>query len=154
MQIKNKYNVAPEFESLFDLSPKNQLEVEVLLLTSKFLEHITNELQERKMTKKELAQLIGVSASWLTQIFRGDKVPNWETIVKIQNVLNLDFEINLKSQSNTIKFSSENFFNRPATNLPDYKIGFTGFFKNNHPDYNDNYLDFDDSDLTPYPMTA
>ena len=78
---------APEFQNLFQLSEKDQNEVDSLVLAAQFLSHFTTILDERNISRKHLAQQIGVSPSWLTQIFRGDKLPNWETIVKIQKYL-------------------------------------------------------------------
>ncbi|NCW88573.1 MAG: XRE family transcriptional regulator, partial [Chitinophagia bacterium] len=46
---------------------------------------------KKKITRKLLAQLIGTSPSYLTQVFRGDKPLNFMTLAKIQKALNVSF---------------------------------------------------------------
>lgn len=49
--------------------------------------------RDHQMTRKELATRIGTSASYLTQVFRGDKPLNFRTLAKIQEALNIRFLI-------------------------------------------------------------
>lgn len=44
-----------------------------------------------EMTKRELAEKLHVSASFITQLFNGDKVLNFELLAKIQNIFKFDF---------------------------------------------------------------
>ena len=45
------------------------------------------------MTRKELAQKIGTSASFLTQLYRGSKLLNLTTIAKLEKALGITFTI-------------------------------------------------------------
>lgn len=45
------------------------------------------------MSKKLLAEKVNTSASYITQLFRGDSLPNFNILAKMQRVLGLKFEI-------------------------------------------------------------
>jgi len=74
-------------ESSFDI------EFEREMLMHRFLSEIEKICEEQNITKKELAEKIGTSASYITQIFRGTKTVNLETLAKFQHALDFKFEI-------------------------------------------------------------
>ena len=49
-------------------------------------------------TKKDLAQMVGVSSSYLSQIFRSQVLLNFKTLAKIERVLAIKFRISLESE--------------------------------------------------------
>lgn len=98
MKLTENFTVAKGFESLFDFSEKDQKELDALWLAAQFLSIIQDEITLQQITRKELALRIGTSASWLTQVFRGDKLPNLETIIQLQKALNIEFEIRQKNE--------------------------------------------------------
>lgn len=98
MKITENFTVAKGFESLFDFSEKDQKELDALWLAAQFFSIIQDEITLQQITRKELALRIGTSASWLTQVFRGDKLPNLETITQLQKALNIEFEIRQKNE--------------------------------------------------------
>src|SRR5690606_18002123 len=57
------------------------------------LSEIQTILDLKKMTRKQLADLIGTSASYLTQLYTGNKIMNLVTMAKIKKVLDLNIEI-------------------------------------------------------------
>ena len=98
MKLPENFTVAKGFESLFDFSEKDQKELDALWLAAQFLSIIQDEITLQQITRRELALRIGTSASWLTQVFRGDKLPNLETITQLQKALNIEFEIRQKNE--------------------------------------------------------
>jgi transcriptional regulator with XRE-family HTH domain len=98
MKLTENFTVAKGFESLFDFSEKDQKELDALWMAAQFLSIIQDEITLQQITRKELALRIGTSASWLTQVFRGDKLPNLETITQLQKALNIEFEIRQKNE--------------------------------------------------------
>jgi transcriptional regulator with XRE-family HTH domain len=48
---------------------------------------------------KELASKLGVSPSYITQLFNGDKLLNFTMLAKLQRVFNVTFEIKAKRNS-------------------------------------------------------
>ena len=98
MKLPENFTVAKGFESLFDFSEKDQKELDALWLAAQFLSIIQDEITLQQITRRELALRIGTSASWLTQVFRGDKLPNLETITQLQKALNIEFEVRQKNE--------------------------------------------------------
>lgn len=74
-------------------SKSEKLELDEMILAARFLHSINNALDEKHMLLKEFAQQMDVSASYITQIFRGNKIPNLKFLAKAQDVLNIKFEI-------------------------------------------------------------
>lgn len=64
----------------------------------KFLSEIDEVMAERDLKKKDLAEKVGTSASYTTQIFRGNRIPSLQTIIKLADVLEIDFVISAKNK--------------------------------------------------------
>ena len=102
MSTKSLKEMHNEFDSIFNFENKeDKWEVEAKILASKFLSIIQKELDKNDGNRKELAESIGTSASYITQLFRGNKYPNFLTLAKIKEVLNIDFSIALEGEINS-----------------------------------------------------
>lgn len=64
-----------------------------LVLSSRFLSEVERLSKERKLTRKALAAAIGTSASYVTQLFRGDRTLNLLTAARLQRVLGIEFQV-------------------------------------------------------------
>lgn len=97
--MNTNYNNPDEIRNFYTsnfLSNKKTLnEVKHLaqMLMYRFLSEIEKITDERKIVRKELAKKIGVSPSYLTQLYRGVKPLNIETLAKIELVLDFRFDI-------------------------------------------------------------
>ena len=91
------------FDDLF-LELENDYEVEAKVLASKILSEIKHLTDRRNLNRKDIAELLGTSASYLTQLYRGNKLLNLVTLAKFKNKLDINIEINVteKSYSNTV----------------------------------------------------
>ena len=107
MKFNEKYVVAEGYEHLFDFAEDDQIELDALWMAAQFLSTIQNEMETQGINRKELAAKIGTSASWLTQLFRGDKIPNFETIVKLQNALSIEFDIKPKYEVVAVSYQGQ-----------------------------------------------
>jgi len=96
MTFNEKYSVAEDYQHLFEFSEDDQIELDALWLAAQFLSPIQAKIEAQGISRKELAAQIGTSTGWLTQVFRGDKIPNLELITKLQKALNLEFEVKKK----------------------------------------------------------
>lgn len=88
------------------LSFKNQKEEdkhEAQMLAFRFLSEVEKYQELQGMKKKELAKEIGTSASYITQLFRGNKPLNFETIAKMQRALHICFHISAKPATDEMK---------------------------------------------------
>lgn len=102
-QMINKFN------ELFQLTPDERDELEASLLAFKFLYLIEEAMEQKGVSKTQLAQKIGTSKSFITQLFRGDKTPSWKMLVKMARAVELDFEICVKNDHIPAKNKDNSF---------------------------------------------
>jgi len=87
-------NINELFENSFnELSAEEKTGHNAGLLAMKFLGLVDAEMEARQISKKELAQKVGTSASFITQLFMGDRKPSWNMLAKMEEALDLRFEI-------------------------------------------------------------
>lgn len=82
-----------EWDKLLELSPEEQIEQDALILGFQFLSRIDKARLDQGLTKKELASKVGTSASFITQLFSGDRKPSWNLLAKMQKELSIEFKI-------------------------------------------------------------
>ncbi len=96
-KLKNNEKIKSAYNQLFgQMTNQDKLENQAGLLMFRFLSIIETKSEELGWSRKELAEKIGTSASYITQLFRGDKLVNMITLAKFQNVLGIEFEIDTK----------------------------------------------------------
>lgn len=94
MTLNTKSEIQKAFYNAFlSIDSKEELEHDTKMLMYRFLSEIERLSEEKVINRKELARLIGTSASYITQLFRGNKILNLETIAKFQKVFDINFEI-------------------------------------------------------------
>ena len=92
--MKAPDDIKKEFDKLFDsITPEEQIVHDAQLLAFSFLSIIDNEMEKKKMTRKELAKKTGTSQAYITQLFRGNRKPNLAILVKMQKALGIEFVI-------------------------------------------------------------
>lgn len=135
MKFKEKYNINKDFESLFTFQDeKEELDHEAHMIMLRFLGEIEENYSKNDTFKKnELAIKLGVSPSYITQLFKGDKLMNLTMLAKIQKAFNITFEIKARNNESLYAVESLNI-----NSMPSYLLGTDGFwvwrnFKN--PDY-------------------
>jgi transcriptional regulator with XRE-family HTH domain len=96
MSLMNKGIVEKSFEDLSDsICESDRIIIETRLLMYRFLSEIDRITRERGINRKELAELAGVSASYLTQLYQGKKIINLQLLTRIKKALNIDFKIGI-----------------------------------------------------------
>ncbi len=70
---------------------KIQFEAEKIHLDLVFL--VKEMMEQQGINRKQLAEKLGISPSYLTQLFTGDKLFNLKTIAKLQEVFDVKFKI-------------------------------------------------------------
>lgn len=94
MKSYNPVEIKTAFDQLFNnLTEKEKVESEAKLIMFRFLSLIEDKSKSLGLSRKQLAEKIGTSPSFITQLFRGDKLVNLLTLAKFQNVLDLKFDI-------------------------------------------------------------
>ncbi len=103
MKLTDKYIVNPEFEDLFSFnSEKDELEHEAKMIMFRLLSSF-EKMMGHPVQKKEIAEAIGTSPSYITQLFKGDKLINMTTLAKLQKAFDFSFEIEAKKNSANLK---------------------------------------------------
>lgn len=82
-----------EWDKLLELTPEEQTEHEASMLAFQFLGRIDETMIQQNMSKKKLAEKVGTSPSFITQLFRGDRKPNWNILAKMQKELGIEFVV-------------------------------------------------------------
>lgn len=119
MKYKDKYNISKEFEDLFSFKDeKDELDYEAHMIMFRFL----SELQEynevsKNLKKTDLASKLGVSPSYITQLYNGDKLLNFTMLAKIQKAFNITFEIKAHKNESLIKVDSRKIKRLPSIDV-------------------------------------
>jgi len=135
MKYKDKYTISKEFENLFTFKDeKDELDHEAHMLMFRFLSEIEEYYVGGKNLKRnELALKLGVSPSYITQLFKGDKLLNFTMLAKIQKAFNITFEI--KARKNESLYSVDNLNVEALPSFPPEPEGFWVWHNLNKPDY-------------------
>ena len=56
-------------------------------------------MEQKGVNRAALAQRVGTSKSFITQLFRGDRTPSWKILAKIAKTLDLEFVVTTKGES-------------------------------------------------------
>ena len=100
MNSKSKQEIQDAFDDLFTFkNEKEKIKHKAHMLGFQFLSEIERVSEDRGLKKKDFAKIIGTSPSYITQLFRGDKLVNLETLAKFAKGLNIDFDIKIKAKS-------------------------------------------------------
>ena len=107
MKLTEKYKVNPEFEELFSFkSEKEELEHEAKMIMFRILSSF-EKMIDRPIQKKEIAEAINTSPSYVTQLFNGDKLINLMTLAKLQKTFDFTFQIEARKNNDNLKEKAE-----------------------------------------------
>jgi transcriptional regulator with XRE-family HTH domain len=155
MKFENNIVVEKGFEDLFDFDDEsNEINHNATLLMFKFLSEI-EKVTENKFSKKQLSAFIGTSASYITQLFRGNKLINLETLAKFEKAFAIEFKITAISDSNKVFCDDEHLdIDQILSKRYHSQDGFWAFHKQSKDNiYNKNINSADyDSTLTKSPL--
>lgn len=139
MKFKEKYTISKDFGNLFSFdNEKEELDHEAHMIMFRFL----SELEEfhdsaKNLKKNELASKLGVSPSYITQLFKGDKLLNFTMLAKIQKAFNITFEVRAKRYE--ALYSVDNLKVETLPSFPLEPDGFWIWNNLNRPDYSSSY---------------
>lgn len=104
----------PVFDELFQFKDEEEkLEHDAQMISYRILSEIEKICDERKIRKKDLAQMTGTSKSYITQLFNGTKSINTNILAKFEHVLEVTLEIKLKKNED----SYEDFWTKQVNNF-------------------------------------
>lgn len=97
-KLKNEFSKALQFKNSED-----KAEHDSKILMFKFLSLVEQEMELRNMTKKDLAEQLNISPSYITQLFRGTKTINLLKLAQIQGLFEIEFEISTTDRNSAKK---------------------------------------------------
>ncbi len=90
----DKEEIRNKLQSLKKKRTEEQIiERDSMILQASYLSEIERLYQNIGLNRRELAEKIKTSPSYLTQVFRGDKPLNFITLAKIKRALDLRFDL-------------------------------------------------------------
>lgn len=93
-QLKDPKAIKAAFGKLLnDFSDEENLDIEALAIGHSYLSEAQRVMDDRGMLRKDLAEMMGMSPSFLTQLYRGDRPVNDKHKALLQRVLNIRFEV-------------------------------------------------------------
>lgn len=98
--LNSSEDIRKAFQKLFEKTPEEQIEHRALMLSYIFLSEVEKTSARKGWTRKKLAAEIGTSPSYLTQLFRGDRLLNFKTIAKIEQALGIRFTLRTEEIGN------------------------------------------------------
>jgi transcriptional regulator with XRE-family HTH domain len=103
MSFENE-KMVNELESLLSFNNKEEkLELEAELLHLKFMKVIEEAMKMDGISKAEIAGQLATSKSYITQLFSGDRLINMKTLARLQNVLDISFEVEARRKKPVFK---------------------------------------------------
>ena len=92
-QLKNA-KINPKYQDLFTFkNEKEKIEHMSQMISFRILSEVEKVCETKGIKKKDLAELIGTSRSYITQLFRGTKKVNTDIIAKFEESLDCSFQI-------------------------------------------------------------
>lgn len=105
MNFEDKYDIAPGFEDLFAFdNEEEEIAHDAQMLVYRFLGEVQKVMENRGITRTELARQVNTSPSFITQIFRGDKQPNFTLLARIQRALDIQFAVKLAHECTEVSY--------------------------------------------------
>ncbi|MBP7556641.1 MAG: helix-turn-helix transcriptional regulator [Chitinophagaceae bacterium] len=109
-KLSKENNLKKEWDHIFGFQDKSEeVEHAAQMLMFSFLSEIEKFQELQDVTRKKLSERICTSASYITQVFRGDKPLNFETIAKIQAALHITFHVHARPKGDEMVVN-ENVF--------------------------------------------
>jgi transcriptional regulator with XRE-family HTH domain len=93
----NNLIINPEFENLLSFKTEEEkLEHDAQMISYRILSAVEKLCDEKKIKKKDLAELTGTSKSYITQLFNGSKSVNTYIMAKFENIFDATFDVRIK----------------------------------------------------------
>jgi ribosome-binding protein aMBF1 (putative translation factor) len=99
--MTTKSNKSSEIKGTFNqlfgqLTEEEVLDNEAKIIMFRFLTIVDAKREELGWSRKDLAEKIGTSPSYISQLFQGDKLINMNTLAIMQKVMGIQFEVSQK----------------------------------------------------------
>ncbi len=112
MKSSKGHKVSDKWHDILNFSTSEEATAhEAQMLMFRFISEIEKYQELQNCSRKALSQKIKTSPSYITQVFRGDKPLNFETLAKIQSALNITFHIHAYPRTEEMRIDETIFLN-------------------------------------------
>ena len=94
--MQNKQKRIQELQSLLK---ETDIDFTAITIQLQVMSEVEVLLEQHQMTRKDLAEALGTSQSYITQLFKGDKLLNLKMMAKLQTLFNKQFFIEAREDS-------------------------------------------------------
>jgi|GEM_PF-1723837 plasmid maintenance system antidote protein VapI len=93
-KLNKDFIIAPGFERIFEFDTVEDATMHhAKIIMMKFLQAMEKSMGKNKLNKKTLAGMLGISPSYVTQLYNGDKLINLEMIARIEKAFGIEFKV-------------------------------------------------------------
>ncbi len=101
--LNKRIDIEDEFSSLFEFkSEDEELKHDANMLMFKFLSELER-VTEDTLLQKDLAEALNTSKSFISQLYKGNKLANLTTLAKLQKAFNITFDIKGRSNNESVQ---------------------------------------------------
>lgn len=129
----NNIEVNPVFEDLFTFkSIEDKIEHDAQMISYRILSELERICDQKNISRKALADMVGTSKSYITQLFNGTKSINASFMAKCENALDARFEVSCKLMNDDYSKSIDNQYDKIEFANLKPRMGWSMFTK--HPE--------------------
>jgi transcriptional regulator with XRE-family HTH domain len=111
----NNVEINPEYAGLFSYKTiEEKIEHNAHMISYRILSEVEKICDIKKIKKKDLAELVGTSRSYITQLFRGNKQVNTDIMAKFEEALQMSFEVKGKLNAESREQFVSNWLNKES----------------------------------------
>ncbi|MDZ7743463.1 MAG: helix-turn-helix transcriptional regulator [Bacteroidota bacterium] len=121
----SKQEIQKRFRELSAIRSSDEyFEIEAMMLHFRVMQLVEQSMEKKGWNKKQLAEKLQKSKSYITQLFTGSKMVNMPMMARLQEVLDISFKLETKSKDerciswkyvNSLPSENENFKSKPVT---------------------------------------
>ncbi len=96
-KLNNPEDIKAAFGSLFENRTEQERRDDAAqMLSFRYLSEIERLMEAYGMTKRRLAEAVGTSPSYITQLFRGDRLLNFDMLARLEEALSVKFTVDAR----------------------------------------------------------
>lgn len=104
MSLNNELSYEERVQNLLKFKDDDEkIDFETEIIHVEIMNQILQLMEKNNISKSDLAKTLGISKSYITQLFIGDKILNLKLLSKFQRIFKIKFKISYKSLENNEK---------------------------------------------------
>ncbi len=118
VKVRDNENLLENVNDLLIFDTEDErIEFKAIAIQLDILAEVNNLMKQNSITRKELADKLGKSKSFVSQLFSGDKMLNLKMLAKLQEILGAKFQSSFREYSS---FNKRSTFSKSDYKNDDY----------------------------------